>query len=149
MSQIIKEAIDAGRDSKGKKWEDYDTILCPDGEIIDMQKLLEEQQATMQQQHQEEEKREKEQEKMLRRAEHRAQSGQNRLNLVVGILTVFQVAGVIYAFFSDTGCWQLIATFITFVIGFFLLYIVMSWDNDKRLLIKWARNIYYRGKVDQ
>lgn len=115
----------------------------------DLQKLLEEQQATMQQQHQEEEKREKEQEKMLRRAEHRAQSGQNRLNLVVGILTVFQVAGVIYAFFSDTGCWQLIATFITFVIGFFLLYIVMSWDNDKRLLIKWARNIYYRGKVDQ
>jgi len=42
MSQFIKE--DDGRDSKGKKWEDYDTILCPDGEVIDMQKLLEEQQ---------------------------------------------------------------------------------------------------------
>ena len=40
----IKEALDTGRDSKGKKWEDYDTIKCPDGEIIDMQKLLTEQQ---------------------------------------------------------------------------------------------------------
>lgn len=44
MSQIVKENTDWGRDSKGKKWEDYDTILCPDGEVIDMQKLLEEQQ---------------------------------------------------------------------------------------------------------
>ena len=44
MSQIVKEDTDWGRDSKGKKWEDYDTILCPDGEVIDMQKLLEEQQ---------------------------------------------------------------------------------------------------------
>lgn len=44
MSQVFKEAFDEGRDSKGKKWEDYDTILCPDGEVIDMQKLLEEQQ---------------------------------------------------------------------------------------------------------
>lgn len=44
MSQIIKESMDTGRDSKGKRWEDYDTIKCPDGEIIDMQKLLEEQQ---------------------------------------------------------------------------------------------------------
>ena len=44
MSKIVKEAFDSGRDSKGKKWEDYDTILCPDGEVIDMQKLLEEQQ---------------------------------------------------------------------------------------------------------
>jgi len=44
MSQVIKEAFDNGRDSKGKKWEDYDTIKCPNGEVIDMQKLLEEQQ---------------------------------------------------------------------------------------------------------
>jgi hypothetical protein len=44
MSKIVKEAFDSGRDSNGKKWEDYDTILCPDGEVIDMQKLLEEQQ---------------------------------------------------------------------------------------------------------
>lgn len=44
MSNIVKEAFDTGRDSKGKRWEDYDTILCPDGEVIDMQKLLEEQQ---------------------------------------------------------------------------------------------------------
>ena len=31
-------------DSNGKKWEDYDTIKCPNGQIIDMQKLLDEQQ---------------------------------------------------------------------------------------------------------
>lgn len=30
-------------DSNGKKWEDYDTIVCPDGTIIDMQKLLDDQ----------------------------------------------------------------------------------------------------------
>jgi predicted metal-dependent peptidase len=27
----------------GKRWEDYETIVCPDGQIIDMQKLLNEQ----------------------------------------------------------------------------------------------------------
>lgn len=31
-------------DANGKKWEDYDTIKCPDGQIIDMQKLLDDQQ---------------------------------------------------------------------------------------------------------
>lgn len=30
--------------ANGKKWEDYDTIKCPDGQIIDMQKLLDDQQ---------------------------------------------------------------------------------------------------------
>lgn len=29
---------------RDKKWEDYDTIECPDGQIIDMKKLLSEQQ---------------------------------------------------------------------------------------------------------
>jgi predicted metal-dependent peptidase len=33
-----------GTDGKGKRWEDYDTIVCPNGQIIDMQKLLDEQQ---------------------------------------------------------------------------------------------------------
>ena len=33
-----------GEDGKGKKWTDYDTILCPDGQVIDMQKLLDDQQ---------------------------------------------------------------------------------------------------------
>lgn len=33
-----------GTDKNGKRWEDYDTIICPDGEVIDMQKLLDEQQ---------------------------------------------------------------------------------------------------------
>lgn len=32
------------RDKNGKKWEDYDTIVCPDGQVIDMNKLLDEQQ---------------------------------------------------------------------------------------------------------
>ena len=32
------------RDKNGKKWEDYDTIVCPDSQIIDMAKLLDEQQ---------------------------------------------------------------------------------------------------------
>ena len=31
------------RDKKGKKWEDYKRIKCPNGEIIDMEKLLDEQ----------------------------------------------------------------------------------------------------------
>ena len=33
-----------GTDGKGKRWEDYDTIVCPDGQVIDMRKLLDEQQ---------------------------------------------------------------------------------------------------------
>lgn len=32
-----------GSDGKGKRWEDYDTIVCPDGQVIDMNKLLDEQ----------------------------------------------------------------------------------------------------------
>ena len=30
-------------DSNGKRWEDYETIVCPDGQVIDMVDLLEEQ----------------------------------------------------------------------------------------------------------
>lgn len=33
-----------GNDGNGKKWEDYETIKCPNGQIIDMAKLLDEQQ---------------------------------------------------------------------------------------------------------
>lgn len=29
--------------SDGKRWEDYDTIVCPDGEVINMQQLLDDQ----------------------------------------------------------------------------------------------------------
>lgn len=50
MSKIIKEGktpFDNGRDSQGKKWEDYDTIVCPDGEVIDMANLLQDQQRAM------------------------------------------------------------------------------------------------------
>ena len=32
-----------GQDRNGKRWEDYDTIKCPDGQIIDMVKLIDEQ----------------------------------------------------------------------------------------------------------
>lgn len=32
-----------GTDGKGKRWEDYDTIVCPDGQVIDMNKLADEQ----------------------------------------------------------------------------------------------------------
>ena len=31
------------RDAKGKRWEDYDTIVCLDGTRIDMVRLLQEQ----------------------------------------------------------------------------------------------------------
>lgn len=33
-----------GKDGTGKRWEDYDTIVCPDGQVVDMNKLLDEQQ---------------------------------------------------------------------------------------------------------
>ena len=33
-----------GKDGSGKRWEEYDTIKCPNGQIIDMVKLLDEQQ---------------------------------------------------------------------------------------------------------
>lgn len=34
-------------DSKGKRWEEYDTILCPDGYVVDMNHLLDEQARAM------------------------------------------------------------------------------------------------------
>ena len=45
MENKYKHILEAfgERDKNGKKWEDYDTIVCPDGEIIDMQKLLDDQ----------------------------------------------------------------------------------------------------------
>ena len=39
MSKLVTEAV-----NQIKKWEDYDTIVCPDGQIIDMQQLLADQQ---------------------------------------------------------------------------------------------------------
>jgi predicted metal-dependent peptidase len=46
MSKIqnINEASGWDTDANGKKWEDYDTIVCPDGQVIDMVQLLDEQQ---------------------------------------------------------------------------------------------------------
>lgn len=43
MKQITEAHI-SDTDSFGKKWEDYDTIVCPDGQVIDMDKLLDDQQ---------------------------------------------------------------------------------------------------------
>ena len=40
----INESSGWNVDSNGKKWEDYDTIKCPDGQIIDMVALIDEQQ---------------------------------------------------------------------------------------------------------
>lgn len=40
----IKEAAGWDTDTNGKKWEDYDEIVCPNGQVIDMVKLLDEQQ---------------------------------------------------------------------------------------------------------
>ena len=50
INNIIKEAGPNGNvswmgtDGKGKRWEDYDTIKCPDGQVIDMVKILDDQQ---------------------------------------------------------------------------------------------------------
>ena len=46
MSNIkaIKESRGWDTDANGKKWEDYDEIVCPNGQVIDMAKLLDEQQ---------------------------------------------------------------------------------------------------------
>lgn len=47
MNEIVNSKINESfgdTDANGKKWEDYDTIVCPDGQVIDMNKLLDEQQ---------------------------------------------------------------------------------------------------------
>lgn len=47
MNEIVNSKINESfgeTDTNGKKWEDYDTIVCPDGQVIDMNKLLDEQQ---------------------------------------------------------------------------------------------------------
>lgn len=40
-NQINEHAWSTDKD--GKRWEDYDTIVCPSGHIVDMQKLLDDQ----------------------------------------------------------------------------------------------------------
>lgn len=42
--QNIKESSGWDTDANGKKWEDYSEIICPNGQVIDMEKLLDEQQ---------------------------------------------------------------------------------------------------------
>jgi predicted metal-dependent peptidase len=44
MSEIIKNINESNwGDSNGKRWEDYETIKCPDGQVIDMVKLIDDQ----------------------------------------------------------------------------------------------------------
>lgn len=47
--QEIKKVNEAkwDEDANGKRWEDYETILCPDGTVIDMVKLIDEQYKAM------------------------------------------------------------------------------------------------------
>jgi predicted metal-dependent peptidase len=47
MKKFTESYNDHDTDSKGKKWTDYDTITCLDGQVIDMQALLEEQSRAM------------------------------------------------------------------------------------------------------
>ncbi|MDE7346050.1 MAG: hypothetical protein K2N48_04815 [Muribaculaceae bacterium] len=44
-----QKVLEAGwdEDQNGKRWEDYETIVCPDGTVIDMVNLLEEQHRAM------------------------------------------------------------------------------------------------------
>ncbi len=118
----------------------------------DMQKLLEEQKKAIELQRAEDERRErerqqleKERDRILRTAERKAESGQHRLNLVVGILTVFQVAGVIHQF-TDKTCFKWWSVTFTFVISLILLFIVVNWEKEDNSIIKWVRNIYYKKK---
>lgn len=43
--QVLEQAWD--EDKNGKRWEDYETIVCPDGTVIDMVNLLDEQHRAM------------------------------------------------------------------------------------------------------
>lgn len=43
MSTINEKFEGWDKDRDGKRWEDYDTITCPDGQVIDMVKLLRDQ----------------------------------------------------------------------------------------------------------
>jgi hypothetical protein len=83
-------------------------------------------------------------------SERKAESGQRRLNLVVGILTVFQVAGVIYEFTNYTD-YQEWLTSVTFIIGFLLLFFVMKWEHKDNVIIRIVRGIFRfgrKGKID-
>lgn len=46
---ITKQILESGwdEDSNGKRWEDYETIVCPDGQVINMVNLIDEQHRAM------------------------------------------------------------------------------------------------------
>lgn len=45
ITNIRESALDTDQD--GKRWEDYETIVCPDGQVIDMVQLLDDQYQAM------------------------------------------------------------------------------------------------------
>lgn len=49
MSEITQKILESGwdEDKNGKKWEDYETIVCPDGTVIDMVQLIDDQYRAM------------------------------------------------------------------------------------------------------
>lgn len=113
------------------------------------QELLEAQKRSLENQREDETRREKEQQKIdkqrddaLREAERKAESGQRRLNLVVGVLTVFQVAGVIFQIADGIGCLRWISIAFTFLLGFFLLYLVMKWEEESISVVRWAHRLW-------
>ncbi len=83
---------------------------------------------------------------LIKHNEEKTEKGQRRLNIVVGILTGFQVAEVIYSFarhshldiFRDYSIWWALLALI--VCCFFVLCVVMNWD----CIANWTRNIYRR-----
>lgn len=84
----------------------------------------------------------------LQKSMEEQERGQRRLNWVVGVLTVFQVAQAVYSF-VDKSSLQYSFTALTFLICFALLYIVMKWEHKNISLIKWLRKIYYITKQNE
>lgn len=48
-NDLTKQILESGwdEDANGKRWEDYETIVCPDGQVIDMVKLIDDQYRAM------------------------------------------------------------------------------------------------------
>lgn len=87
---------------------------------------------------------------LIQESESKAEMGQRRLNLVVGVLTAFQVSQVIYSFAKDSTIsifnnYCFLWAILTLALCFFLLHIVMNWENKNKPIIRVARKLYYMG----
>ena len=119
-----------------------------------MQVLMKEQKMASELEHKTILQAEKEREEKLRQAERKAESGQRRLNFVVGILTAFQVSQVVYSFAKDAPqpifrCHYFMWAMIVLFICFFFLFLVMNWEYTDNPLIRCIRNICYLGNDPQ